>query len=127
MKKSLFLVFSHQLTDVQMNEVKERFNIEHFVSLPSNLQEFWSNVNPELDTIEEGINEILDFLEKEMKVDDLVLVQGDYGATFQLVTALNEGGVSCIYSTTKRNIIEYELQGKIVKQSIFEHVNFRFY
>jgi len=30
-----------------------------------------------------------------------------------------------VYATTKRNVEERELDGKIVKTSVFEHVRFR--
>jgi len=34
------------------------------------------------------------------------------------------GGVA-VYATTKRDVIEKEIDGKIVKTSVFEHVRFR--
>jgi len=30
-----------------------------------------------------------------------------------------------VYATTKRNVVEKEIDGKIVKTSIFEHIRFR--
>jgi len=30
-----------------------------------------------------------------------------------------------VYATTKRDVIEKEIDGKIVKTSVFEHVRFR--
>ena len=123
--KKMFLLFSHTITEAQEQDAKSSFGVEEFVSLPSNLQKLWSNVPASLDSITEYLEPIRDFLIDNMEEDDIVLVQGDFGATCSMASFVNSLGGVAVYATTKRNVIEKEVAGKIVKTSVFEHVRFR--
>jgi len=51
--KKLFLLFSHTLTATQEQDAKESMGIEAFVKLPDELQKLWSNIPPDLTTLDE--------------------------------------------------------------------------
>ena len=123
--KRMFLIFSHKLTKEQEEDAKRGFGVEEFVYLPSKLQEIWSNIPPEAPKVE--ISELEKWLKKSLKKEDIVLVQGDFGATCKLVRFIKNFGAKAVYATTKRNAIEQVIDGKIIKKSIFEHVRFREY
>lgn len=53
--KKMILIFSHKLSDEQKKEAKENWNINEFVSLPEELQNIWSNIDPDLDTLNESL------------------------------------------------------------------------
>ena len=98
----LFLLFSHKLTEDQINDAKESLKADEFVYLPEILQKIWSNINPEggLDKI--PLNKICEWLEKEAKKNDFVLIQGDFGATVYSVDFCFKNSLLPIYATTKR-------------------------
>ena len=123
----MFLLFSHVLTSEQLKDAKDSLGVEEFVSLPNELQELWSNVPATLETISDYLQPIRDFLIEELKNDDIVLIHGDFGATCATVSIVNSLGGVAVYATTKRDVVEKEVDGKIIKTSFFEHVRFRRY
>ena len=46
--KKMFLLFSHNLTQIQIDDAKNNLDIEKFVSLSQDLQELWSNIPSDL-------------------------------------------------------------------------------
>lgn len=123
--KKMFLLFSHTITEAQEQDAKSSFGVEEFVGLPAKLQKLWSNVPADLDNVVEYLQPIRDFLIDNMEEDDVVLVQGDFGATCSMASFVKSLGGVAVYATTKRDVIEKEVAGKIVKTSVFEHVRFR--
>jgi len=129
MKRRMFLVFSHTLTKAQERDAKERFGIEDFINMPDKLKYLWSNVNPNSQLAPLRLaNEVSNWLiSQQLDKNDVCLVQGDFVATYILVDWLKRSGVKAVYATTKRNVVEKKVHGKIVKTSVFEHIMFREY
>jgi len=125
--RKMILLFSHTLTKAQERDAKERFDIEEFIALPNTLQELWSNIPPELEELEEYLEPIRSFLVENMEIDDIALVQGDFGATCAIASFVKSIGGVATYATTKRNVVEKKVHGKIVKTSVFEHIRFRLF
>ena len=125
--KRLILLFSHQLTQAQESGAKEQFGVEEFLSLDSELQRVWSNVPPSLESLDEYLRPIKDFVSHNLNQDDIVLVQGDFGATCSMVSFVHSIGGVAVYATTRRDVVERENEGEIVKTSIFRHIRFREY
>ncbi|WP_418179167.1 CRISPR-associated protein Csx20 [Aliarcobacter lanthieri] len=125
--KKMFLLFSHKLTQIQKDDAIKSFGIKEFIYLPENLQELFSNIPSDIDSLKEYINPIKGFLKEYSKKDDIVIIQGDFGATFILVNFAKSLGLKPVYATTKRVIQEFEENGKMIKKSIFEHRRFREY
>jgi hypothetical protein len=122
----MFLFFSHKLTPHQIEDA-QKMGIDEFVELPKNLQKLWSNVPPELENLDEYIKPFYEFLEKNAKKNDYVLIQGDFGLSCKLASFCKEKGFIPVYSTTKRKAIEVKKNGKIIKTSEFKHIKFRRY
>jgi len=125
--KKLFLLFSHTLTTAQESDAKATFGVEQFVTLPNELQELWSNVPSELDNLSDYLEPLKNYLTKQTQQGDVVLVQGDFGATYQMVNFVKALGLIAVHATTKRNVVEKVIDDKIVKTSVFEHIRFRSY
>lgn len=125
--KKLYLLFSHTLTLAQKKDAEISLGVESFVSLPKELQTLWSNVPSELEDLTAYLEPIKSYLKDQLTNDDLVLVQGDFGATYYVVTLVKALGFKAVHSTTKRNVVEKIIADKIVKTSLFEHVRFRVY
>lgn len=125
--KKLILLFSHKLTPVQEEDAYNSLGVSSFVSLPNELQELWSNVPSELESVDHYLMPLKEYCITEVKTDDVVLVQGDFGATCHLVQHVQSLGANAVYATTKRDVVEVESGDKIIKKSVFEHVRFRAY
>ena len=129
MKKStdsIFLIFSHKLTDSQIEELKG-VGISNFECLPRNLQAIWSGVPPDKESLKGYLKPIFEWIKSKAKPNDWVLVQGDFGAVCLVVDFCFKNSLVPVYATTKRNTIEKMENGKLIKVSQFEHVRFRKY
>lgn len=125
--KKMFLLFSHNLTQIQINDAKNNLGIEEFVSLSEDLQELWSNIPSELRSLKDYLLPFRNFLAENSNFEDVVLIQGDFGAVYQMVNFAKDLGLKTVYATTNRVIEEIEENGKTIKKSIFEHIKFREY
>ena len=57
MSNKIILLFSHELTESQTIELKNKYNIKTVIYLPENLQQQWSNIHPDYIDIEEELLE----------------------------------------------------------------------
>ena len=125
--RQLLLMFSHDLTEEQKSEAKEKFNISRFIKLNDELSNKWANVPPHLDDLGEYLEEFKEWLDEKGQVGDYVLIQGDFGATMSMVEYAKSKKIIPIYATTERNVVE-EKTGETIKISReFKHVMFRKY
>ncbi len=125
---TLFLLFSHSLTPDQVEDAKQSLGVSNFVSLPTDLQERFSNVPADLPSLNEYLQPICDWLSEQAQTGDYVLVQGDFGATYSLVNHCKRIGAIPIYATTERKSIDItQPDGSVITQRIFRHKIFRRY
>lgn len=126
--KKMILLFSHTLSESQKKQAKELYGVESFLSLPKKLQSIWSNISPELESVEEVMFPLKEFISSNANRDDVALIQGDFGGVYIMVNFCKEQKIKTLYATTKREAIEYiNEQGEKMKKSKFEHVRFREY
>lgn len=96
--------------------------------MPENLKNLWGNINPTGDLTSEYFKDIIAFIEVNGKKGDIVLVEGDFGATYIMVNWCIENGFIPVYSTTERVYsLKKSVDGKIINRHVFEHVRFRRY
>lgn len=121
MDKRLILLFSHQLTPQQLKDAKETLQCNKIIYLTDELLYKWQNITPETD-----IQIFKDFLVENAKVEDYVLIQGEWGTTYNMVNFAKEKNMIPIYSSTARKVIEEKSgsDNKVIKTSIFEHRGF---
>lgn len=122
--KRMYILMSHSITQQQMNDAKKALCIEHFVVLPTDR---WSQIPAENDTVESSLLQLKAQLSVEAKQGDVLLVQGDYGATFNMVQFAKERGIVPVYATSKRKAYEITDGEKITTVREFQHVRFRKY
>lgn len=126
--KKMLLIFSHKLTDRQIKDAKENLNIEEFIYLPPELQKMWSSISPEIENLSPILEDIKKWVDAISDKDDYILIQGDFGANYEMVSYCKDLGLKPIYSTTKRQANEIlRKDGKIELAHIFEHIRFRQY
>jgi hypothetical protein len=125
-KRKMLLVFSHKLTQAQIQDAKDCLKVEEFVSLPEDLQKIWSNIDPILPPRLQ-LKEIEDWINNNATPDDYILIQGDFGATFYLVDVVKEKGLTAVYSTTERKVIEVHEGDEVHLKHTFKHIRFAEY
>jgi len=128
MKRQAILIFSHELTGEQKKELKDKWGVNRIVPMPEDISDTWRNVPPEISSLKSFVRPVLEWLVKVAFPDDVVLVQGDFGATFIVVNFSLKLGLVPVYSTTKRDVTEEAYPGGEVRQNrIFKHQMFRRY
>lgn len=121
-----FCLLNHELTQNQIKELKEEFNVSQIIYPSKELSQLWSQIPPSKRTDKSIINKIISMLEFAKK-DDVLIVQGDFASTFMIVDFALKNELIPICATTKR-IAKESRQGEVVKREyIFEHVCFRKY
>jgi hypothetical protein len=125
---SLFLLFSHTLTSEQETDIQANWVIARIVTLPDDKQAQWSNVPPEPESITFFLKPIFDWLHQMAQPGDLVLVQGDFGATWLAINFCLSHHLIPVYATTRRQVIQTtRSDGSIHTQRLFKHERFRKY
>lgn len=123
MERKALLLFSHQLTENQEKELLENFKVKKIVSLSSELQEMWSNVSIK-ENYKENLEKIKKYIEENFNENDVMLVQGNWGYTYNIVKWSIEKKLVPVYSYTERNVEEIKDGENVKKISYFKHVKF---
>ena len=123
MERKALLLFSHQLTENQEKELVENFKVIKIVSLSSELQEMWSNVSIK-ENYKENLEKIKKYIEENFNENDVMLVQGNWGYTYNIVKWSIEKKLVPVYSYTERNVEEIKDGENVKKISYFKHVKF---
>ncbi|BDD02058.1 hypothetical protein PEPS_43380 (plasmid) [Persicobacter psychrovividus] len=125
----MFLLFSHQLTDEQIQDARQNWGVSEFVSLPSDLQQKWSNVPAELESLQAYAQPFIQWLsDHQLGSSDVVLNQGDFGLSYLLANHIIFNQATAVYSTTVRKAVkELNMDGEVITTKIFKHQIFREY
>ena len=122
-EKKVLLLFSHELTENQKKELEEEFGVKKIEKLSAKLQNMWSNVS-----INEGYEENLKIIKKyisdNFSEEDIMVIQGNWGYTYNLVKWSIENNFIPVYSYTERNVEEIREGEDVKKISYFKHVKF---
>ncbi len=125
---NLFLIFNHQFTVTQEADARALLGVHLIVSLPSELQESWSHIPPDLPSLHVYMKPFRSWMASHAAAGDYVLIQGDFGACYLLVQFAMSQGLIPVYSTTQREA-EEEIQpdGTVKLIHYFEYQIFRRY
>ena len=123
MEKRALLLFSHQLTDNQEKELIKDFEVKKIVSLTSELQEMWSNVSIKKNYME-NLKKIKEYIKNNFNKNDVMLIQGNWGYTYNLVKWSIDNELIPVYSYTERNVEEIKDEENVKKISYFKHIKF---
>jgi len=122
-RRKALLVFSHQLTENQEKELNGEYNVKQIEKLPDNLQNIWSNVTIG-ESYKENLEKIKEYISKNFHIGDILVIQGNWGYTYNLVKWAIENEYLPVYSYTERNVEEIKDGEDIKKISYFRHVKF---
>ena len=121
--RKALLVFSHQLTENQEKELNREYNVKQIEKLPDNLQNIWSNVTIG-ESYKENLEKIKEYISKNFHIGDILVIQGNWGYTYNLVKWAIENEYLPVYSYTERNVEEIKDGEDVKKISYFRHVKF---
>ena len=120
--KKIILLFLHILTEPQIKELKEKWDCEEIIYMTDELKNNWMNVVNDVD-----INQFKKFLLDNLEKDDYVLIQGEWGLTYNMVNFAKENNFIPLYAGTTRKATEYRDGDKVIKNSVFSHTTFKKY
>lgn len=124
--KRMFLLFSHKLFPAQISDAKRTWGVEDFVALPNELQAQFSQVPTNLTSLDTYGQQILDWLMQQQITDeDYLLIQGEYGLTYWLVSHCKTNNWQVLHTTTPRKIMSEDNSFTITRQ--IEPQSFRYY
>lgn len=125
---NIFILLSHKLTQEQIDALKNELKINNIILLPENLQLLWGNIPPEPEKIHDILNPIRLWLKENTKSGDYALIQGDMGATYQMINYAFEINIYPCYTTTERiSLQEKDNNGTVNVIKQFKHIRFRLY
>lgn len=122
--KTLFTLINHTLTSEQEEDARKNLNVDKFVNIADAM---WSDIDPSEKSIIKFVETYKDKLKKQAKVGDVLLVQGDFGATYNMIRFAKNMGLIAVYATTNRIVSEQVENGKVVIKREFKHARFREY
>ena len=128
MSNKIILLFSHELTESQTIELKNKYNIQTVIYLPENLQQQWSNIHPDYIDIEEELKNIKTYILQNIDKNTYLLVQGEYGAVYHMVNFAFANNIIPIYSASKRVYESKKIdEDRIENIHYFKHIKFQHY
>lgn len=128
MSKKMLLIFSHKLTQAQIEDAKSTLGVDEFLELPQNLKNIWGSIDPYVDDLSDVLNDFKDWIKDNSTTQDYILIQGDFGACYHLVNFAKNIGLIPIYSTTHR-VTEERISdsGEVITEHKFSHIKYRKY
>ncbi len=126
--KKMLLIFNHTLGQDQREDAILSLGVKEFVEMPDQLKEIWEQIPADSETIENLLIPIKGWLQKVARKGDVVLIQGDFGATWFMVSYAMAQEMVPIYSTTRRYAEEIpQKDGSLKSIHVFKHVLYRRY
>lgn len=122
--KTLFILINHTLTSEQEEDARKNLNVDKIINIADAM---WSDIDPSEKSIIKFVEVYKDKLKKQAKAGDVLLVQGDFGATYNMIRFAKNMGLIAVYATTNRIVSEQVENGKVVIKREFKHARFREY
>lgn len=125
--KRTFVLTNHATTADQVDDLQNNWDVDEVVELPPELKKIWATIPPDVESIAYYVQPVMDWLESNSADDDLVWVQGEWGATVTTLLWCAAKGLTAIYSTTGRVATETRADSGTLMTHVFKHVRFRKY
>ena len=122
--KTLFTLINHALTREQEEDARKNLNVDKFINIAD---ASWSDIDPSEKSVIKFIETYKNKLKKQAKAGDVLMVQGDFGATYNMIRFAKNMGLIAVYATTNRIVSEQVENGKVVIKREFKHAKFREY
>lgn len=124
--EKMYIAFSHKLSAPQIEDAKDKLKVVEFISLPENLQNTFSQVNPlaTWEDLQETAKEIVQ--DASTKGATIMFCTGEPSLMLAINLLAKEVGFKIVQSTTERKTTEtVQPDGTSIKTQIFSHVCWR--
>ena len=126
--KKLFLIFNHHITEEQVQNAEKDLGIADIIEMPQRLKDIWKQIPPHKEKICSYIDPVKNWVFTHAGEGDVLLVQGDFGATYLMVEFAFKNDLIPVYSTTVRQAAEFKQpDGSLKTEHVFRHRMFRKY
>lgn len=126
--KKMIFIFNHHPTEDQIADARAAFGIASIIEMPPDIKAVWQQIPSDVPLIAPTLEPVKKWLTQNSDQGDIVLIQGDFGATFLMVNFAMESGLMPVYATTKREASEVQhADGTIRTAHLFRHQRFRLY
>lgn len=116
----LLNVSNHVLSDVQLKDLKENWDVDGVIELPADLKDAWSNLNP--DNYKEICDQILKY---SYVCNDTKAVFIHLAGFPPAVNYIAQEHPGCIYAFSTRDSKDVpQADGTVKKVSVFNHKGF---
>ncbi len=128
MSRKAFNLLRRRLSSKQREELRSVWDVVEVMEMPDGVRKRWTTVPPGTVAVRRYIRPVVKWLEDSARPDDVVVVEGDFGAVFHVVKRCLQRGLLPVYPTFQRVLRETTLpDGSVFTKRIFEHVRFRVY
>lgn len=125
---ALFLIMNHKISDAQVADARGSLGVDRIVEMPEGISAIWSQIPPDLGAIGPFLEPLRSWLAASASPGDYVLIQGDFGACYLMVSFALSNGLVPVYSTTAREAVEnHHPDGTVELSHRFRHRLFRRY
>lgn len=125
--RKLIVLMSHKMTENQKEDAYKTLNVKEILESNQNIKNIWSNIEPKSSLDLSRLDLVIEWIKKNSKSGDYVLVQGEFGATFYIVDYCFKSQLIPIYATSKRQVVEEIQEDKTITNRTFKHEGFREY
>lgn len=128
MAEKIFLMFNHLFSNAQEQQACKELNARLIVEMPTLLKQLWQQVPAESNTLKNYLSPFREWLYENSRKGDLVLIQGDFGATYLMIEFAFGLNLIPVYTTSIRRASEkIQMDGSIKMEHVFKFCRFRKY
>lgn len=121
-----FCLLNHELTQNQINELKNKYSIKEIIYPEKNLTTKWSQIPAIEELSMDIISSVVQWLSSAQE-NDVLIIQGEFGSTFMIVDYALKNKLIPVHAVTNRVAKESREGETVHREYIFEHVCFRKY
>ena len=123
---NVFCLLNHELTPNQIEELHVSYGGEKITYPTEQITKLWSGIPTDSELKKIQFEPIVKWLQ-DAKAGDVLVLQGEYSATFALADFALQKAMTPVCAVTKRVSQETREGEKVHKSYVFEHVCFRRY
>jgi hypothetical protein len=124
--KAVYSLMNHQLTDKQTSELQTLYGADSFLEPPADIASLWAQIPAEQEITLALLSPVIAWLSDAVPGSP-VIVQGEFGAVYAVVTWCLQHGLIPVYAASRRVSKEVREGERVIKMNIFEHVRFKEY
>ena len=123
---NIYCLLNHELTPKQTEELYVSYGGEKIIYPTEQITKLWSGIPTDKELTKTQFQPVIDWL-KDAKENDVLVLQGEFSATFIIADYALQKGIIPVCAVTKRVSQEVREGEKVTKNYVFEHICFRQY